>query len=103
VEDWGLREGLGVYRAQNPPSSPNAPQSGRQMDGATAVSGIEASTTSRRPRRTPSDLACCTGMHLINRGARIRHKNLQLSNEVRDSRDAGDYWDTRPPQGAAGS
>jgi hypothetical protein len=47
VEDWGLREGLVVYRAQNPPSSPNAPQSGRRADGATAVSGIEASTISR--------------------------------------------------------
>jgi hypothetical protein len=75
VEDWGLREGLGVYRAQSPPASPNAPQSGRQMGGATAVGGIVASMISWRPRRTLSDLARKPGMHRIRRGARIDGDN----------------------------
>jgi hypothetical protein len=49
------------YRAQSPPAGPNPPRSGRRADGTTAVSGIVASMTSRRPRRTLSDLACSTG------------------------------------------
>jgi hypothetical protein len=42
---------------------------GARWTVATAIGGIVASTTSRRPRRTLSDLACCTGMHRIGRVA----------------------------------